>query len=287
MFRYQFLRFLEGKTRAFTMSYDDGCVEDKRLSDIITPYGLKCTFNLNALSLGRPYEHSVADIEKYIYARGHEVAVHGAHHRASGRLRPIEIIDEVLLCRRDLEGRLGRIIRGMAYPDSGIRSYAFGTEYADVKAALSACGITYARTLGEDNRRYDLPSDFYAWMPTAHHTNPALLSMLDEFLAFDYEKMYLSSRRERLFYLWGHAFEFVKEEDWALLDEIGKRVSASNDVWCATNTEIYDYVTAYAALVYSADNRKVYNPTLKTVWFERDGVLYSVAPGETLDGLFA
>ena len=69
MFRYQFMRFPEGKARAFTMSYDDGCVEDKRFSDIITPYGLKCTFNLNALSLGRPYEHSVADIEKYFYAR--------------------------------------------------------------------------------------------------------------------------------------------------------------------------------------------------------------------------
>ncbi len=50
MLRYQFLRFPEGKTRAFTMSYDDGGVQDKRLSDIITPYGLKCTFNLNALS---------------------------------------------------------------------------------------------------------------------------------------------------------------------------------------------------------------------------------------------
>ena len=105
----------------------------------------------------------------------------------------------MLSCRRDLEKRLGRIIRGMAYPDSGIRSFAFGTEYSDVKAALSACGITYARTLGEDNRRYDLPTDFYAWMPTAHHTNPELLSMLDEFLAFDYEKLYSSSRRERLF----------------------------------------------------------------------------------------
>ena len=191
----------------------------------------------------------------------------------------------MLSCRRDLEKRLGRIIRGMAYPDLGIRSYAFGTEYADVKAALSACGITYARTLGEDNRRYDIPTDFYAWMPTAHHTNPELLSMLDEFLAFDYEKLYSSSRRERLFYLWGHAFEFDGDNSWSLLDEIGKRVAASEDVWCATNMEIYEYVTAYASLIFSADNRKVYNPTLKTVWFERDGVLYSVASGETLANL--
>ncbi len=188
-------------------------------------------------------------------------------------------------CRRDLEKRLGRIIRGMAYPDSGIRSFAHGTTYADVKRALVDSGIVYARTLGEDNRRYELPSDFHAWMPTAHHTNPELLSMLDEFLAFDYEKMYVSSRRERLFYLWGHAFEFDGDNSWSLLDEIGKRVAASKDIWCATNTEIYDYVTAYGKLVHSADNTAVYNPTLHTLWFDRDGELYKIKSGETLTGL--
>lgn len=281
MFRYQFMRFPQGKTRAFTMSYDDGCEADLRFSDIISPHGLKCTFNLNALSLGRMYEHSKETIEHYFYARGHEVAIHGAHHRASGRLRPIEIIDEVLACRRDLEARLGRIIRGMAYPDSGIRSLATHTAYEDVRHALSACGITYARTLGEDNRRFDMPNDFYAWMPTAHHKNPEVLSMLDEFLSLDYEKMYISGRRERLFFLWGHTFEFVTETDWELPRVIAERVSAHPDVWCATNTEIYDYVTAYNALVYSADNTTVYNPTLFPLWFERDGTCYRIAPGET------
>ena len=285
MFRYQFMRFPEGKPKAFTMSYDDGCVQDKRFSDIISPYGIKCTFNLNALSLGRPYEHSVEDIEHYFYERGHEVAVHGAHHRASGRLRPIEIIDEVLVCRRDLEGRLGRIIRGMAYPDSGIVRFAPATSYEDVKHALSACGIVYSRTLGGDNRRFDLPADFHAWMPTAHHRNPEVLSMLDEFLTMDYEKMYLSSRQERLFYLWGHTYEFDSDKNWDLVNDICERVAAHDNVWCATNIEIYDYVTAYNALIYSADNTTVYNPTLQTVWFDRDGTLYRVASGETLTGL--
>jgi hypothetical protein len=27
----------------------------------------------------------------------------------------------------------------------------------------------------------------------------------------------------------------------------------------------------------------VYNPTLKTVWFDQDGRLYSIAPGETIN----
>ena len=47
--RYQFMRFPGGKPKAFTMSYDDGVVQDRRFSDVISKYGIKCTFNLNNL----------------------------------------------------------------------------------------------------------------------------------------------------------------------------------------------------------------------------------------------
>ena len=46
--------------------------------------------------------------------------------------------------------------------------------------------------------------------------------------------------------------------------------------------EVYEYITAYRSLVYSADNSIIYNPTLKTIWFDRDGTLYKIEPGETL-----
>ena len=46
MIRYRFLRFPEGKTKALTFSYDDGCPEDLRLSDVLSAHGLKGTFNL-------------------------------------------------------------------------------------------------------------------------------------------------------------------------------------------------------------------------------------------------
>ena len=45
--RYQFLRFPGGKSKAFTLSYDDGKPADIKLSEIIAKYGVKCTFNLN------------------------------------------------------------------------------------------------------------------------------------------------------------------------------------------------------------------------------------------------
>ena len=51
--RYRFLRFPEGRPKALTLSYDDGCTQDIRLADILSRYGIKCTFNLNSERLGR------------------------------------------------------------------------------------------------------------------------------------------------------------------------------------------------------------------------------------------
>ena len=42
-----YIRFYDGKPRAFTMSYDDGVVQDIRLIDIMNKNGLKGTFNIN------------------------------------------------------------------------------------------------------------------------------------------------------------------------------------------------------------------------------------------------
>lgn len=48
------LLFPGGKIRAFTMSYDDGVVQDRRLAPLLREYGIKCTFNLGAGLLGCP-----------------------------------------------------------------------------------------------------------------------------------------------------------------------------------------------------------------------------------------
>ncbi len=46
--------------------------------------------------------------------------------------------------------------------------------------------------------------------------------------------------------------------------------------------EIYDYVSAYRSLVFSADGSMVYNPTLLDIWFTEDGKPYIIKSGETL-----
>ena len=280
--RYQFLRFPGGKPKAVTFSYDDGCIEDIRFSQILTKHNLKCTFNLNCDVLRKGSGLSQADVEEYLLAKGHEIAVHGQLHRAEGGMRPIEGIRDVLECRLELEKKYGRIIRGMAFPDFGITKMYNGASYEAIKQYLKELDIVYSRTLGGDNNRFTLPEDWLAWIPTAHHNSPALMGWLEEFLNFDYtaKGIYCANRGPRLCYIWGHSYEFERNQNWELAEQICEKVAGKEDVWYATNMEIYEYVTAYQSLVYSADGSRIYNPTLKTIWMERDEKLYSIQSGE-------
>jgi len=281
--RYNFLRFPDGKTKALTLSYDDGCRQDLRFSDIVSKYGLKCTFNLTSSEACGNRALSVDEIKTHFLDRGHEIAVHGYFHRAEGQIRPIEGIIDVLDCRRELEAKYDRIVRGMAYPDSGITAWASTTSYDTVKTYLKDLGIVYSRTLGADNDSFALPKDWYAWMPSAHHDNPKLDEYIEKFISRDLNTGYCSSRAPWLFYIWGHSFEFDnKEGGWEHAEDFCKKLSGRPDVWYATNIEIYDYIQAYNSLIFRADNSAVYNPSLMTVWFDIDGTLYSVKSGETL-----
>jgi len=280
--RYRFMQFPGGKSKAVTLSYDDGVIQDKRFSDIITRYGLKCTFNINGKTCHSKRGISFDEMREYILERGHEVAVHGYNHKAPGHVRTVEGIRDVLECRLELERELGTIIRGMAYPDTGVTSFVTGTNYEGIRNYLSELDITYSRTLGGDNDRFEMPEDFYAWMPTAHHDNPNIFDYIEKFVSIDVPSIYVSRRKPRLFYMWGHSYEFDLKDNWEHLIKVCEALSGKDDIWYATNGEIYEYTKAYESLVYSADSTIIYNPTLFEIFFTIDGKNYSVKPGETL-----
>lgn len=277
-----FMRYPGGKAKALTFSYDDGRPQDRRLVSIFDKYGMKGTFNFNCDYL-RKENFTKEEVKELFLSKGHEIAVHGAKHRANGNLRPIEGIRDVLECRMELEEKCGCIIRGMAYPDTGITVMgSFGT-YEDIKQYLKELDIAYARTLGGDNNSFMLPQDFYAWMPTAQHSNPKIMDYVDEFLNIDIsEKVYPARRVSRLMYIWGHSFEFDDDDNWELIEEICARLANNDEIWYATNMEICDYVQAYKRLVYSADGHMIYNPTLHTIWIDVDLKVYNIKPGETI-----
>ena len=280
--KYIFMRYPQGKTKAVTVSYDDGIPADLKLAAILDKYNMKGTFNICSSLLGKERYLSADEVQKFLIDKGHEIAVHGANHRAPGSQRPFAAMQDILNCRISLEQTFRRIIRGMAYPDSGIKRIESVTSYEKICSCLETAGIVYARTLGGDNNTFALPGDWYAWMPTAHHNNSKLFQYVDEFVNLDIEKLYTSSRYPRLFYLWGHSSEFDRDDNWDLMERFCSEIGNKADTWYATNMEIYDYVMAYNQLIFSADETIVYNPTLVTVWFDVDKRLYSIKPGETL-----
>ncbi|MBO5869059.1 MAG: polysaccharide deacetylase, partial [Oscillospiraceae bacterium] len=77
-------------------------------------------------------------------------------------------------------------------------------------------------------------------------------------------------------------YEFDRANNWELLEELCDILGNKEDTWYATCMEIYNYVQAYHALVFSADSTMVYNPTLYKLWIDVDGILYTIDPGQTI-----
>ena len=280
--RSVFMRYPGGKAKAVTFSYDDGVPQDQRLAALFDKYGMKATFNFNC-ECNRKFNFTKEQIKELFLSKGHEIAVHGAFHRANGNLRPIEGIRDVLDCRLELEAKCDQIIRGMAYSDTGITQMGNFGSYAQIKNYLTELDIAYARTLGGDNNSFLVPQDFHAWMPTAHHDNPNIMKYIDEFLNLDISPAaYHAKRIPRLFYIWGHSYEFDRNDNWAHMEAICQKFAGNEELWFATNIEIYDYVQAYKSLRYSADGHTVYNPTLLTIWLDADSKPYCIQSGETI-----
>lgn len=42
----------DGRFKALTLSFDDGHIEDRRLTELFNQYGLHATFNLNSGTIG-------------------------------------------------------------------------------------------------------------------------------------------------------------------------------------------------------------------------------------------
>ncbi len=281
--RYRFVRFPEGKCKALTLSYDDGTRHDIRFGQIIDRYGLKATFNIPYSWMGDTpgIGHLTPEEIGQVVGSNHEIATHGAKHIAPGLASPADMLRDSLDCRRELERTFGGIIRGMAYPDSGITRLAAGNTVERIAQRLEDLGIAYARSLGADNDQFELPNNWYAWVPTAHHNNPDLMTWLDKFLEVPMPE-YIAARRPKLFYVWGHSYEFENQQTWDKWEAFCQRASGHRDVWYATNIEICDYVKAYSQLQFNIENTLVYNPTAVMLWFEADTVLYKIAPGETI-----
>jgi hypothetical protein len=258
--------FPGGRAKALTLSYDDGVTDDRRLIEIFNRFGLRGTFHLNSGNLGR--ETAIAPEEVARVYQGHEVASHSITHPFLEQLPPAAVIQEIVEDRRRLEQVCGYPVRGMSYP--------YGTWSREVAALLPSLGIRYSRTVSQTGN-FDLPQDFLAWNPTTRHKDN-LLETGQRFLDLPRQ-----SPRLRLFYVWGHSYEFSRENNWELMERFGEKMGGKSDIWYATNIEIVDYVQALRRVEFSADFGIALNPTAAEVWITAGKKPVRLAPGSRTD----
>ena len=272
-----YMKLKDGKSKVLTLSYDDGVVQDIRLMEILNQNGIKATFNINT-GLYLPedtvrekyYGRMKFSEAKALYTNsGHEVAVHGLTHPALDRIPTDEALTEILEDRKNIEKQYGTLARGMAYPG--------GTYSQQVMEELKLCGICYARTI-QSTEQVDFPKNWLEWHPTCHHKNPKLMEITKRFV--DESPKY--GNRIWMLYVRGHSFEFDLQDNWHIIEEFARYAGGKEDIWYATNIEIYDYVKAYESLQTSVDKRIVHNPSSVDVWFAHNKQTYCVKAGETL-----
>ena len=274
------MRYPGGLAKAVTFSYDDGVEQDKRLIELLDKYGLKATFNINTALFakettvyvpGQIHRRMTLEQAKNVYgASGHEISVHTLHHPFLEQLPSNMAVYEIIEDRRRIEENFGVVCRGMAYP--------YGTTSDSVVECVKNCGMLYARTTVPSNS-LDFPSDWLRLRPSCHHLSEQLSSLTEKIV------------NERcvqapwLLYIWGHSYEFERDNNWELIETLAEKIAGRPDIWYVSNGEVFEYARAFCELQFSVRGDRVFNPTAYEMFFEdsRSGKIYSVKPGAMSD----
>ncbi len=264
--------------KAISFTMDDGSVVyDKKLIDILSPYGIKGTFNLSLP------DRISADEYRKLY-RGYEIANHVAHHpycfsdgitynivdepfdenfadedkiypamdipgtyyihRTLGwrRIAPPDVyIEMTKKAKRALEDVFGKdSVASFVWP-FGEQNSALVKEYLFKKyKSVRKTGKPKA----DDN--FDIPSDLFSWTCSATHEN--LLDAAEKF------ERVSNDGNLKLFTFGIHSADYEKFSRW---DDVRKFAemygNRDNEFWYATIGEIFDYILATKKLTVSGD----------------------------------
>ena len=222
------------KNKILTFSFDDAVTQDARLIELFNKYGMKATFNINTCWLGQKRvlklrsgatvnhnKFDAADI-KHVYA-GHELASHSLTHPDLTKLSEEDVIREVEQDRLLISELCGYEVVGFAYP---------GGDY-DARTSTvikEKTGVKYARTI-DSNHFLDVQDNLFEFKPTCHHADwDFLFKMGEEFLSLDTDE-------KKIFYVWGHAYEFDGDNSWGRFEEFIKLMAHKDDIAYLTNKE--------------------------------------------------
>lgn len=260
-----------GRFKALIISFDDGCIQDRKLVALFNRYGIRGTFNLNSGKVvrvvvsNRTYGYVSAAEIPALYA-GHEVACHTVNHPYLTRLTPDQIRFEVGQDKKNLEKWLGKPVRGMAFP--------FNAYNELVVSLLPSLGIEYARSSwGTANFR--LP---------AHPLNWRFTCYMDTMNRFGEKFLALTNGKMALLTVGGHSWDLDStntNKNWDAMERFCKTMSAHPEVWNPTMSEYVDYLKAASRVRFYSRGTVAVNPSEIPVWIvARDGSTVKAEPGE-------
>jgi hypothetical protein len=198
---------------------------------------------------------------KKVYA-GHEIAGHGWQHKPLARI-PLETADaEIAADIRCLKHLTGEKITGYAYP--------FGSHSPAVHKLLEKHGLLYARTVRRA-KNFDLPENFLAWNPNAHHKND--IDKLGE------EYLKHSSGKMTVLLIWGHSYEFQTDNNWQIMENFCKKMSGRKDIYYATMAEIVLYIQAAEKLIFQPEKNSFKNTSGREIFFRYKNQKIKLSPG--------
>lgn len=225
-----------GKAKAFSLTYDDGVLQDERLVQLLNRYGIRATFNLNSRLMqerftwmhpnGMPVTRLSPEAARRIYDDGgHEIASHTLTHPYLQGLPDAELCRQMKEDKDNLEALFGREVRGFAVP----------FDYYDDRIADCArqCGFAYARR-SETTGSFTPCAAPYHWKTGLFHLEPGLTDYVAAFLNTDEELAVCQ--------IVGHSYDLDAENLWGTLELICAAVSARDDVWLCTNAELVDFL---------------------------------------------
>lgn len=225
-----------GKKKALTFSYDDGVTQDRRLIDIFNRYGIKATFNINSELLGTAgslirNELTISHVKMRacevngVY-KGHEIAVHTLTHPNLTQTGDEEVVRQINSDAENLAELAGYDICGMAYPGGGVNYDSRVSSLVREKTAMK-----YARTTvctGD----FELQDNLLEFKPTVFHLDwGKMFYLADEFIK-------LNPDTPKIFYIWGHSYEFDYEDTWNRMEEFCKFIAGRDDIFYGTNREV-------------------------------------------------
>lgn len=257
------------RSKALTLSYDDGRIEDIRLVDTMAKHGIRGTFNLNSglMPVKRSETHvGHEDVLSLYIENGCEVALHGKMHLSLTKVSREEGINDINSDRLAWESIVSRPVLGMAY--------ANGVYDDDVVSYLRELGVIYSRTV-ISSHGFEMPRDWLRLEATCHHNDPLLFELWDSFVSLPEDE------GAKMFYLWGHSYEFPIAGNWDRIERFCETAGGRGDVWYATNGEIYYYERAFGSLIRTLDGRFATNPSSSDVYVTCGGRKTVIPAGKT------